>query len=559
MTRPPDSSDPTIITRGLRTSPVVAEPDEPTWSIVPATTSGIEAATSGIDAATSPGFEAAATSSGFEATTSDPASDRRFDATEAGLTSTPQPASAWTVQELSPEWTSPHEPVGSTEQKSSPDWTSPEWTSPVAAGPSTSAWPEAAAGPVPDVSDHAYDATAYRPYEQTYSATQIRTDHSDVGYGGPSGYDGYAAPDVYPGGGSDVHPAAGPDFYPGVGADPYAGAGADPYAGAGSGLYAGGVPPGYAGGAPPPQPGHSRGSIVAIALTAVVVIAIVGVAYYIVAGTGGGTSGTTAGPRNGSTDITACATAPSGTVTELRPQTELTAVLSVRAGCDSGDVLSSPDTRITLRSGSALVAAASFDLSRSPVAIGDAATLTVVFPADSSYVIRKALPSASAVTVEIAGAGGSTREASTAVSAVSLTGGRRALPPGTDGDDAAASALRALITAGEPPAAQELGERWVPQLSAKRVGLFADGRTWTNETILDEVRRLDARFGVYLLDSARWPVFDSPIWFVTVAAVPMATPELALGWCRQQGFDADHCYAKRLSKTSGPTGSSKYQ
>ncbi|MCJ0904761.1 hypothetical protein [Rhodococcus sp. ARC_M6] len=57
-----------------------------------------------------------------------------------------------------------------------------------------------------------------------------------------------------------------------------------------------------------------------------------------------------------------------------------------------------------------------------------------------------------------------------------------AAPQTGDAESTAFDALRALATADAPSVSSELADRWVPQLSSKRPGLVAEGKTWNNST-----------------------------------------------------------------------------
>ncbi|OBK77858.1 serine/threonine-protein kinase [Mycobacterium sp. 1274761.0] len=98
---------------------------------------------------------------------------------------------------------------------------------------------------------------------------------------------------------------------------------------------------------------------------------------------------------------------------------------------------------------------------------------------------------------------------------------------------------------------------WVPQLSSKKVGLQAEGRTWHNASILQEYLSLYQLYDAKLLWSGDWSVFDGSNWWITIAPRTYATADGALQWCREKGFDRDHCLAKFISTTHGPAGTTK--
>ena len=129
-----------------------------------------------------------------------------------------------------------------------------------------------------------------------------------------------------------------------------------------------------------------------------------------------------------------------------------------------------------------------------------------------------------------------------------------------DPETDAAGRLRDQATADAADFRGALADRWAAQISAKRPGLYADGRTWDNQAILAEFESSRSRYPqVRLLDSSEWPVFSESGWWVTVSAQGFASADDALAWCRGNGLDKDHCFAKLISSSSGPEGSTLYQ
>jgi hypothetical protein len=105
-----------------------------------------------------------------------------------------------------------------------------------------------------------------------------------------------------------------------------------------------------------------------------------------------------------------------------------------------------------------------------------------------------------------------------------------------------------------------LADRWIPQISSKRVGLVAQGIVWDNQAILNEHLRLRNTYpDVKLLWSGDWSTFDEPNFWVTVVGLWSTDddPYDVLGWCIDQGFDRDNCIAKLVSKTHPIAGSTK--
>lgn len=118
--------------------------------------------------------------------------------------------------------------------------------------------------------------------------------------------------------------------------------------------------------------------------------------------------------------------------------------------------------------------------------------------------------------------------------------------------------LRAIAADDRPVVSSYFTDVWVPQISSKRVGLKAEGTTWDNTKILTEHLRLRQQFpNVKLLWSGDWSTFDGPNFWVTIVGLSSPYYEDVLGWCRQQGFDRDHCFAKMVSTWRPVEGTTK--
>ncbi len=295
-------------------------------------------------------------------------------------------------------------------------------------------------------------------------------------------------------------------------------------------------------------------------------------------------------PVRGSGDkprlVTRCGAPPTLTPQQIRTDTGgLVIVMRLTARCPGGDVLSSPRTRITVTSGGQNVASGVFDLSGDPIAVppnssgggtgGDGVDVEFRFTPGTFWRVP--------VTVDGAPTPGSDsgnvdlRPESLLVECESAPGGAESaeLPehdrkktatvagPGAPahGDDESTSfdALRELANADRPFVTGQLTDRWVAQLSSKQPGLVADGITWDNAGILRE--HLDLRLRhpeVRLLWTGDWSTFSAPDFWVTVAGLTYPDADGALGWCRDRGFDRDHCYAKLVSAHHPIDGSTAY-
>ena len=132
-------------------------------------------------------------------------------------------------------------------------------------------------------------------------------------------------------------------------------------------------------------------------------------------------------------------------------------------------------------------------------------------------------------------------------------------PPPPDPEQTALARLQDLANGDRSDVASFLADRWIPQISSKRVGLVAEGMTWDNQAILAEHQRLRSMYpDVKLLWSGDWSTFDGRDFWVTVVGLHSDNPDDVLGWCLEQGFDRDHCIAKIVSTSHPVDGSTKF-
>jgi hypothetical protein len=248
--------------------------------------------------------------------------------------------------------------------------------------------------------------------------------------------------------------------------------------------------------------------------------------------------------------------------------------MKIVAHCPGGDVLSSPNTRITVTSDGANIASGTFDLSAAPIVVApdsgsgsDEPTATHDFRFPLGTFWRVPVSTASAPT------GGATQQGSVDLDVTTLvvacdqngsgrssaqlsdsssssTAGGPAAPASGDDESASFDALRALANSDKPFVTGQLADRWVPQLSSKRPGLVADGVTWNNSSTLREHLQLRLDYPeVRLLWTGDWSTFSAPDFWVTIAGVTFGDAQGALSWCLGHNLDRDHCYAKLVSTT----------
>lgn len=278
-------------------------------------------------------------------------------------------------------------------------------------------------------------------------------------------------------------------------------------------------------------------------------------------------------PQGSATNyVTKCGTPPTFTPTAVRDDNgSLKVTVTVTATCPEGDVLSGSDNQVVVRAPSsdgdgtadAVVAAGSFDFSGDPVVIPSGGRqMTFTFPEGHFFRTARDLDVTTILVACTPDSSGSTASASSGQQETG-TEGTDTVASGdassTDSEDDAAQALRWQADHDKSLVLDSLNGHWTPQLSSKKPGLVADGKTWDNRATLAEFLELRQRFStVRLLYSDEWSVFTADgHWWVTVAGVAFDTPEEANAWCDQQGFDADHCYAKYIDPNGSPSGSTR--
>lgn len=328
----------------------------------------------------------------------------------------------------------------------------------------------------------------------------------------------------------------------------------------------------------PPQPfgeatssrAPSSGVLVGIgALSTIVVLAVGAAVWGFSSGAfkeWGASNAENISGDNSSSIVTGCATTPSMTPADATiTSTGLAVTVMMTSSCPRGDILSNSQTQMVVSSPSGVVASGEFDLSAAPIAIpaGSAGRqLTLTYPTGSFYGLPGLVAGAgvSALSVSAREVGGSaTQELPAESGAVSAVSSGTYLPPGAEIGQTIAQSLQAQAESDRSDILSSSNNQWVAQLSSKQPGLVADGKTWTNRDIFDEFASFYQRFsGTRLLWSDEWPVFSASGWWVTITSQTFPSPEAAVSWCAQKGFDRDHCLGKLISTTAGPAGTTAY-
>lgn len=315
----------------------------------------------------------------------------------------------------------------------------------------------------------------------------------------------------------------------------------------------------------PPGRRNTPPMLAMAAIGAVVVIAITFAIFQLSGSdesggsTGSGSRHSAAGPSGASP----CSSPPKIAVNSATMSANgLSVSTQVSSSCSTGDVLTDPQFTLSVSDGSTDVAAGVFNLATQPIIVpaGQQVRRTFIFPAGMYWRTPDLTTSGLKATATLSGSatrgsGSQYNDGSTTLTAVDSVA-----PTYGSADDAALRSLRDIAAADRGVVSSQLENRWIPQISSKRPGLFAEGLTWTPSDILREHLTLRQRYSsVKLVWSGDWRTFNAPDWWVTVVGQPSSAAESALRWCVGNGLDVDHCYAKMISSTRGTEGTTVLQ
>ena len=270
--------------------------------------------------------------------------------------------------------------------------------------------------------------------------------------------------------------------------------------------------------------------------------------------------------------VKACSSMPTFTITSVEDgQGELKVRGNVATACTEGDFLAGSSNRVLVYSSTSptggtdadhLVASGTFDLSSDPLIIPNGGrTVTLRFGEQHYFRTAKDLdlkglsvrPSFDRGSPSSATSKSSTNSPMTIASSASSNANQEA-----QDEQAAGDAIQWQVKHDYPVVMNSMRGKWTPQLSTKQVGVLADGQTWTNRSILAEfLRTRQANPKAVIVSTSEWPVFDEGGWWVTLSGELYATADEANVWCDTQGYDRDHCLAKRMESSGSPQGTTK--
>ena len=270
--------------------------------------------------------------------------------------------------------------------------------------------------------------------------------------------------------------------------------------------------------------------------------------------------------------VKACSSMPTFTITSVEDgQGELKLHGNMATSCAEGDFLAGSSSQVLVYSSTSptggadvdhLVASGTFDLSSDPLIIPNGGrAVTLRFGEQHYFRTAKDLdlkgltvrPSFDRGSSSTATAKSSTNSAMTIASSASSNANQEA-----QDEQAAGDAIQWQIKHDYPIVMNSLRGKWTPQLSSKQVGLVADGQTWTKRAILAEyLRTQQANPKAVIIDTSQWPVYDTGGWWVTLQGDTYSDGDQANAWCDAQGYDSDHCLAKRIESNGTSQGTTK--
>lgn len=314
---------------------------------------------------------------------------------------------------------------------------------------------------------------------------------------------------------------------------------------------------------------RSVGVLVAVILVSG--IAIGSLAFVVFGGRGGAatTQATAARPSAPAQTATAtvtettmakpppCRDAPRVDVTSTKlTGNGLTMNAEFSTSCDEGDTLTGSTVVLSAAQGTRDFASGKFDLDANPIVMPSNGTVrrTLIFP-DGMYWRVPELISTGPMDVGVDGAGHSGNVTDYSDGSSTLTADGAADPGHGSLDGTATHALQELADYDRSFVTSSLQNFWVPQISSKKVGIHADGIVYSANDILRNHFSLRERYpNVKLVSSDDWTTFSDSGFWISVVGTPYYIGPLANNWCDQNGIGAGDCFAKVISSSFGPEG-----
>ena len=270
--------------------------------------------------------------------------------------------------------------------------------------------------------------------------------------------------------------------------------------------------------------------------------------------------------------VKACSSMPTFTITSVEDgQGELNVQGNVTTSCAEGDFLGGSSNQVLIYSSASptggadvdhLVASGTFDLSSDPLIIPNGGRAVTLRFGEQHYFRTAKDLDLKTLTVKPSfdrGSQSSVTSKSSTNSPMTMASSSNSNANQQEQDEqAAGDALQWQAKHDRSAVMSKFLGKWTPQLSSKQVDLVADGQTWTNRSILAEfLKTRQANPNAVIVNTSEWSVFDVGGWWVTLSGELYATADEANAWCDSQGYDAEHCLAKRMESSGSPQGTTK--
>ena len=270
--------------------------------------------------------------------------------------------------------------------------------------------------------------------------------------------------------------------------------------------------------------------------------------------------------------VKACSSMPTFTITSVEDgQGELNVQGNVTTSCAEGDFLGGSSNQVLIYSSASptggadvdhLVASGTFDLSGDPLIIPNGGRAVTLRFGEQHYFRTAKDLDLKTLTVKPSfdrGSQSSVTSKSSTNSPMTMASSTNSNANQQEQDEqAAGDALQWQAKHDRSAVMNKFLGKWTPQLSSKQVDLVADGQTWTNRSILAEfLKTRQANPNAVIVNTSEWSVFDVGGWWVTLSGELYATADEANAWCDSQGYDAEHCLAKRMESSGSPQGTTK--
>ena len=270
--------------------------------------------------------------------------------------------------------------------------------------------------------------------------------------------------------------------------------------------------------------------------------------------------------------VKACSSMPTFTITSVEDgQSELNVQGNVTTSCAEGDFLGGSSNQVLIYSSASptggadvdhLVASGTFDLSGDPLIIPNGGRAVTLRFGEQHYFRTAKDLDLKTLTVKPSfdrGSQSSVTSKSSTNSPMTMASSTNSNANQQEQDEqAAGDALQWQAKHDRSAVMSKFLGKWTPQLSSKQVDLVADGQTWTNRSILAEfLKTRQANPNAVIVNTSEWSVFDVGGWWVTLSGELYATADEANAWCDSQGYDAEHCLAKRMESSGSPQGTTK--